>query len=114
MRQGGVSWRLMPQNIAFRQETSANSTLTGSLAAIERLREATPLQEAFSSGIAVWDRKEDLTELLRRPDLALCAAKEAGRGRTEVAPPLLEPLPTPPFGVRRATEDGARSERVAG
>jgi diguanylate cyclase (GGDEF)-like protein len=91
-----------------------NSTLTGSLAAIERLREATPLQEAFSSGIAVWDRKEDLTELLRRSDLALYAAKEAGRGRTEVAPPLLEPLPTPPFGVRRAPEDGERGERIAG
>ena len=57
-----------------------NSTLTGSLAAIDRLRESTPPQEAFSSGIAVWDRKEDLAELLRRSDLALYAAKDAGGG----------------------------------
>jgi diguanylate cyclase (GGDEF)-like protein len=64
-----------------------NSTLTGSLAAIDRLRDATPAREAFSSGIAVWDRTEDLAELLRRSDLALYAAKAAGRGRTMVAPP---------------------------
>jgi diguanylate cyclase (GGDEF)-like protein len=72
-----------------------NSTLTGSLTAIDRLREATPAREAFSAGIAVWDRKEDLTELLRRSDLALYAAKDGGGGRTEVAPPQLESLPEP-------------------
>jgi diguanylate cyclase (GGDEF)-like protein len=77
-----------------------NSTLTGSLAAIDRLREATPVQEGFSSGIAVWDRKEDLAELLRRSDLALYAAKDAGGGRTEVAPPHLEPLPEQWFTIR--------------
>jgi diguanylate cyclase (GGDEF)-like protein len=90
-----------------------NSTLTGSLAAIDRLRESTPAQEAFSSGIAVWDRKEDLAELLRRSDLALYAAKDAGGGRTEVAPPQLEPLPEPPFGVRQGSDDEL-SGRVAG
>jgi diguanylate cyclase (GGDEF)-like protein len=77
-----------------------NSTLTGSVAAIDRLREATPPQENFSSGIAVWDRKEDLAELLRRSDLALYAAKDAGGGRTEVAPPILEPLPEQSFTIR--------------
>jgi diguanylate cyclase (GGDEF)-like protein len=91
-----------------------NSTLTGSLTAIDRLREATPPEEGFSSGIAVWDRKEDLAELLRRSDLALYAAKDAGGGRTEVAPPQLEPLPEPPFGVRREPEDAAAGERAAG
>lgn len=91
-----------------------NSTLTGSVAAIDRLRESTPAQEAFSSGIAVWDRKEDLAELLRRSDLALYAAKDAGGGRTEVAPPQLEPLPMPPFGVRREDEGDERDELIAG
>jgi diguanylate cyclase (GGDEF)-like protein len=91
-----------------------NSTLTGSVAAIDRLRESTPLEEGFSSGIAVWDRKEDLAELLRRSDLALYAAKDAGGGRTEVAPPHLEPLPMPPFGVRREPEDEALDELAAG
>jgi diguanylate cyclase (GGDEF)-like protein len=87
-----------------------NSTLTGSLAAIDRLRQSTPEREAFSAGIAVWDRKEDLAALLRRSDLALYAAKEAGGGRTEVAPPLLEPLPKPPFGVRRDDDEDELEE----
>jgi diguanylate cyclase (GGDEF)-like protein len=82
-----------------------NSTLTGSLAAIDRLRDATPEREAFSSGIAVWDRKEDLPELLRRSDLALYAAKAAGGSRTEVAPPILEPLPEIRFRWSHDTED---------
>jgi diguanylate cyclase (GGDEF)-like protein len=90
-----------------------NSTLTGSVTAIDRLRDATPTQEGFSSGIAVWDRKEDLTELLRRSDLALYAAKDAGGGRTEVAPPILEPLPEQWFTIRTGREDDAIDERAA-
>ena len=62
----------------------------------------------------MWDRKEDLAELLRRSDLALYAAKDAGGGRTEVAPPHLEPLPMPPFGVRREREDDELDELAAG
>src|ERR1700733_14398110 len=72
-----------------------NSTLTGSLTAIDRLRASTPSREAFSSGVAVWDRKEDLSSLLHRSDLALYAAKEAGGCCTEVAPTQLEPVPAP-------------------
>lgn len=94
-----------------------NSTLTGSVTAIDRLRESTPPEEGFSSGIAVWDRSEDLTELLRRSDLALYAAKDAGGGRTEVAPHNLEPLPQEPwFTIRTggAADDGdALEERAA-
>ncbi len=70
-----------------------NSTLTGSLTAIDRLRDSTPEQEAFSAGVAVWDRREELPELLRRSDLALYAAKDQGGGCTAVAPPQLESLP---------------------
>jgi diguanylate cyclase (GGDEF)-like protein len=90
-----------------------NSTLTGSVAAIDRLRDATPSQEGFSSGIAVWDRKEDLAELLRRSDLALYAAKDAGGGRTEVAPPHLEPLPEQLFTIRTGGVDDEVDERAA-
>ena len=91
-----------------------NSTLTGSVAAIDRLRDATPEREAFSSGIAVWDRKEDLAELLRRSDLALYAAKEAGGGRTSVAPPHLEPLPEEPwFTIRVRGEDDDAEESTS-
>jgi diguanylate cyclase (GGDEF)-like protein len=92
-----------------------NSTLTGSVTAIDRLRDSTPTQEGFSSGIAVWDRKEDLAELLRRSDLALYAAKDAGGGRTEVAPPHLEPLEEPWFTIRVDSQDDkdALDERAA-
>ncbi len=92
-----------------------NSTLTGSVVAIDRLRESTPVQEGFSSGIAVWDRKEDLAELLRRADLALYVAKDAGGGRTEVAPPILEPLPEPAFTIRTgsAEDEDEDDERAA-
>jgi diguanylate cyclase (GGDEF)-like protein len=83
-----------------------NSTLTGSLTAIDRLRESTPGREAFSAGVAVWDRKEDLSALLHRSDLALYAAKDAGGGRTEVAPTQLEPVPAPALG------DDERDERL--
>jgi diguanylate cyclase (GGDEF)-like protein len=70
-----------------------NSTLAGALTAIERLRRSTPAREDFSAGIAVWDHKEDLGELLRRSDLALYAAKGAGGGRTEVAAAHLSAVP---------------------
>ena len=98
-----------------------NSTLTGSVAAIDRLRESTPPAGGASPpGIAVWDRKEDLAELLRRSDLALYAAKEAGGGRTEVAPPHLEPLPEEPWFTFRVAArttsrglDGRADEQAA-
>jgi diguanylate cyclase (GGDEF)-like protein len=70
-----------------------NSTLAGSLTAVDRLRASTPNREAFSAGVAVWDRREDLSALLHRSDVALYAAKEAGAGRTEVAPTQLESVP---------------------
>src|ERR1700733_418034 len=70
-----------------------NSTLTGSLTAIDRLRDSTPESEGFSAGIAVWDRKEELPELLRRSDLALYVAKDSGGGSTSVATHQLEPVP---------------------
>ncbi len=88
-----------------------NSTLTGSLSAIQRLRDATPTPEDFSAGVAVWDRREELPETLRRSDLALYAAKAAGGGRTEVAPPQLEQLPSPVSG--EDAEPGEPGERAA-
>src|SRR5215213_1566254 len=41
------------------------------LAAIERLNEMTPELGCFSAGVADWDGKEPLDELLRRADVAL-------------------------------------------
>jgi diguanylate cyclase (GGDEF)-like protein len=63
-----------------------DSTLDGTLAAIDRLRAATPPDASFSAGVAIWDRAEALQDLLNRSDQALYAAKAAGGGRTEVAP----------------------------
>jgi diguanylate cyclase (GGDEF)-like protein len=58
---------------------------------VARLREATPLGQNFSAGLAVWDGAETSDELIGRADRALYAAKDAGRARTEVA----EAVPAP-------------------
>ena len=89
-----------------------NSTLTGSLTAIDRLRDSTPASEGFSAGIAVWDRREELPELLRRSDLALYAAKGSGGGCTSVAPPQLESLPALDEETTTTKHSGSASERV--
>jgi diguanylate cyclase (GGDEF)-like protein len=80
-----------------------DSTLHGTLTAIERLREATPPDASFSAGVAVWDRTEALEDLLNRADDVLYAAKAAGGGRTEVASlPGLAPDGHERAGDRRA------------
>ena len=69
-----------------------DSTLTGTLTAVERLRATTPSEAGFSVGVAIWDRTEDLYELINRSDQALYAAKAAGGGHTEVAPQPIAPV----------------------
>ena len=54
-------------------------------AIVDRLRDTTPLETTFSAGIATWDGEESITELVRRADEALYAAKGAGRARTVVS-----------------------------
>jgi diguanylate cyclase (GGDEF)-like protein len=68
-----------------------DSTLAGALIAVERLRATTPRAGSFSAGVAIWDRSEELAELVGRSDRALYAAKAAGGGCTEVAAPA--PVP---------------------
>jgi diguanylate cyclase (GGDEF)-like protein len=78
-----------------------DSTPDGAHGAIARLREATPAMAGFSVGIAVWDRAEDLDELVKRCDLALYEAKRSGGGAVRPAPdPLSESDFTPSSGVR--------------
>ena len=50
-----------------------------------RLREATPLAQTFSGGLALWDGGETSDELIARADAALYAAKRAGRDRVVIA-----------------------------
>ncbi len=52
---------------------------------LDRMREATPLGQTFSAGIATWRPTESSDELLARTDAALYAAKHAGRNRIAVA-----------------------------
>lgn len=59
--------------------------LDEALPIVERLREATPLGESCSAGIACWDGTEPADSLVARADAALYAAKDAGRDRTVVA-----------------------------
>jgi diguanylate cyclase len=52
---------------------------------IDRLRDATPLGQTFSAGVATWDGTETSDELVIRADAALYAAKQAGRNRIVLA-----------------------------
>jgi diguanylate cyclase (GGDEF)-like protein len=60
--------------------------------AAERLREAVPDGQTCSIGVAQWDGTEATTALIERADLALYAAKRAGRNVTVVAE--RDPVPT--------------------
>ena len=52
---------------------------------VGRLRETTPPDTTFSAGIATWNGQESITDLVRRADEALYAAKDGGRARTVVS-----------------------------
>jgi diguanylate cyclase (GGDEF)-like protein len=54
-------------------------------ALIERLRPLMPEHQTFSAGVATWNGADPPEELLRAADIALLAAKRAGRNRTVVA-----------------------------
>jgi diguanylate cyclase (GGDEF)-like protein len=63
-----------------------NATLEQAYDVVERLREAMPLGQSFSAGLAVWDGDEPSDALLARADAALYAAKDAGRDQVVLAP----------------------------
>ena len=52
---------------------------------IDRLRRATPDGHTSSAGLAMWDGLESASDLLDRADVALYAAKAAGRDRAVVS-----------------------------
>ncbi len=62
-----------------------DSGVAGARRAIARLRRMTPPDGAFSVGVAIWDRQEELPELMKRADGALYAAKASGGNVTELA-----------------------------
>ncbi|BCY12439.1 GGDEF domain-containing protein [Actinoplanes sp. L3-i22] len=53
-------------------------------AALTRMLAATPQDQTFSAGLAVWDGEETSDELLQRADEALYSAKARGRNRIEM------------------------------
>ncbi len=61
----------------------------GALGAVNRLIEITPPLASFSAGVAIWDRAEDLDELLKRCDVAQYEAKRSGGSTVCVAPVAL-------------------------
>ncbi len=48
---------------------------------VERLRGTTPMGQACSAGLALWDGSESIDDLLRRADEALYLAKASGRNQ---------------------------------
>jgi diguanylate cyclase (GGDEF)-like protein len=86
-----------------------DATLDGVLDVVRRMRDVTPSLGRFSAGVAVWDRRETLDELLRRCDVALYASKASGGGKTQMAPVNLVPVgeqatPAPALAKRPPTE----------
>ena len=65
------------------------------LSAVKRLREVTPGLASFSAGLATWDGREALEDILRRADVALYSAKVSGGDKLEVAPQLEAELESP-------------------
>ena len=53
---------------------------------VERLREATPMGQTCSAGLACWDGTETIDDLLGRADKALYRAKAGGRDQLAQAP----------------------------
>jgi diguanylate cyclase (GGDEF)-like protein len=69
---------------------------------LDRMREATPLGQTFSAGIALLRDGESSDDLVARADAALYDAKGAGRNQVALAPaersgttglPVLQPTP---------------------
>jgi diguanylate cyclase (GGDEF)-like protein/PAS domain S-box-containing protein len=52
---------------------------------VERLRAATPYGQTCSAGVAEWDGEQSVEQLIARADMALYAAKGAGRNRAVAA-----------------------------
>ena len=52
---------------------------------LESLRGTTPAGQTFSAGVAVWDGRETLADLVGRADVALYEAKRGGRDRVVAA-----------------------------
>ncbi|MCY1144319.1 GGDEF domain-containing protein [Actinoplanes sp. Pm04-4] len=66
------------------------ASLPRATAALERLRMVTPAGQTFSAGQAQWDGTETSEALIARADVALYAAKAAGRDRICTAEPAGE------------------------
>jgi diguanylate cyclase (GGDEF)-like protein len=62
-----------------------DATTTQAREIIDRMRLATPLGQTFSAGVATWDGAETSDELTARADIALYAAKSAGRNQVSEA-----------------------------
>lgn len=96
LREASAGWQrvMRPDDLLARyggEEFAAlifDGGLTAALATADRLRRATPGGQTCSAGVATWDRRETASELVRRADVALYAAKRLGRDRTEAARPL--------------------------
>jgi len=50
---------------------------------VERMREEVPGRQTASAGVVQWNGAEDASEIVRRADFALYAAKASGRDRVE-------------------------------
>jgi diguanylate cyclase (GGDEF)-like protein len=57
------------------------ATMEQAMEVVDRLREATPLAQSFSAGVALWDGDETSDQIVARADYALYQAKRDGRNK---------------------------------
>ena len=81
------------------------------VAALERLRRATPPATTFSAGVATWDGLETSEDLVYRADMTLYRAKDAGRDRVLAGLSVLSPVS--PVSLTSSTSPVSEASVVA-
>jgi diguanylate cyclase (GGDEF)-like protein len=79
---------LMPETEQADQAQIAMTRLREQLRQAEVSRSLPELRVGFSCGVATWNTRDTIEQVIERADQALYRAKSSGRDRTELQPPL--------------------------
>ncbi len=90
------------------------STLEDAVLRIDQLRQATPGEQTFSAGVALWEHGTDPAEAIAQADAALYRAKRSGRNQVLAAEDIdAGTLPTPLRMLRSVVQPIVRADDLA-